>query len=123
MSKDDTIHVAPEEFAAAEAEAAESKPNYIHKFTKPFAYEGKEIISIAFNFDGLSGADALAIEGEISRLGKSVVAPAFSVDYLIRMAARSSSPMVGVDAFNAMPIRDFNKIRSAARSFLLLSEL
>lgn len=124
MSEDKkNVHIDPDEFAAAEAEATESKPEYIHKFAKPFKYDGKEIISIAFDFDGLTGADSLAIESELARLGKNIVAPAFSIDYLIRMAARASSPVVGVDAFSLMPIRDFNKIRSAARGFLLISEL
>jgi hypothetical protein len=56
-------------------------------------------------------------------MGKALVVPTFSGEYLIRMAAKACTEPIGADAFEIMSIADYNKIRSAARSFLLRSEL
>lgn len=92
---------------------------YTHVFAEPWSYEGKVYDSITFDWNKLTGADSMAIEGEIQAMGKALITPEFSGDYLIRMAARSSEPRIGIDVITAMPISDFNKIRSRARSFLL----
>jgi hypothetical protein len=42
-----------------------------------------------------------------------------SGEYQIRLAARACKERLGVDAFTAMPLRDFRRIRNRARSFLL----
>lgn len=112
-----------DEFSVAESEAVGSGSLYIHKFRKPFEYEGMKISELRIDFEQLTGGDGLDIENELMRAGKAVVAPAFSGEYLIRMAARASSPKVGADAFKLMSLSDYNKVRSAARSFLLKSEL
>ena len=67
--------------------------------------------------------DGLAIENEMQQLGKAVIVPTFSGEYLIRMAAKACTIPIGADAFENMSLSDYNKIRSAARSFLLNSEL
>mgnify|MGYP000010656769 FL=1 len=66
-------------------------------------------------------------------MNKPVIVPTFSGQYLIRMAARActttlttpdgKSRRIGVDVIQALPIGDYNRIRSKARTFLLASEL
>lgn len=111
------------EFAVAEKEAAESGYTYTHKFKKPFEYQGKTYEEMTFDWGKLTGRDGLAIENELQQIGKVAIVPQFSGEYLIRLSARACTVPIGADAFEAMPISDYNKIRSAARSFLLKSEL
>lgn len=112
----------PEEFAVAEKEAENSGYEYTHKFRKPFAYMGKTYDELTFDWGTLTGKDGLSIELELQALGKPSVVPAFSGEYKIRMAARACTTQIGADAFEQMPLYDFNKISDRARSFLLKSE-
>lgn len=96
---------------------------YIHIFRTPYAYEGRNYETLTFDFDKLTGNDALAIEEEMQANGKPVIVPTLSGDYLVRMAARACTERVGVDFFGALPIREYQVIRNKARSFLLKSEL
>ncbi len=111
------------ELEEAKKMAEKEKNQYVHVFQKPFSYEGKTFEKLTLNWEKLTGYDGLAIENELQSLGKPVVIPSLSGEYLIRMAARASTEVIGADAISAMPIRDFNKIRSEARSFLLKTEL
>jgi hypothetical protein len=113
---------AAKEMEAAEAEALkDGAPQYVHYFRKPFEWEGREHTKLEFDFEKLTGGDALAIENELAMKGIQVITPTFSSPFLIRMASRACG--LGVDAFEAMTIRDYNQIRSKARNFLLSSEL
>ena len=95
---------------------------FTYEFRKPIAYENRSITKLSFDWETLTGRDALNIENELQALGKMVLEPAFSGDYIVRMAARASEPSVDLDFFNYVSLRDLNKIRSAARTFLLKSE-
>ena len=110
------------ELLAAMAEVKEDGRVYVHKFKRPFAYMGKTYTELIFDWDKLLGADGLAIEAELQALGHPIVVPAFSGAYLIRMAAKACIERIGSDAFELMSLSDYNRIRSAARSFLLASE-
>lgn len=110
------------EFAVAEASATESEYSYTLAFRKPFVYQGKTYKELVFDWDRLTGKDGLAIEAEMQQLGKPVIVPTFSGEYLIRMAARACIEPLASDAFELMPLVEYNKVRSAARSFLLKSE-
>ena len=121
--KKEQVFVDADEFAVAEKEAVNSDYTYTHKFRKPFEYQGKVYNELTFEWGKLTGKDGLAIENELQQLGKAVIVPTFSGEYLIRIAARACTAPIGADAFEIMPIADYNKIRSAARSFLLKSEL
>lgn len=123
------------EFEAAEAEAKEPQADvstYTHKFKKPVTIEGYTFEELTFDFGTLTGADSLAIEDELQALNKPVIVPTFSGQYLTRVAARACTTMlttpdgksrrVGADVIMALPISDYNRIRSKARSFLLASE-
>jgi len=118
-----SVIIDADEFAVAEQEAEQSAYTYVHKFRKPYAYEGKTYDELTFDWGKLTGKDGLAIENEMQQIGKAVIVPTFSGEYLIRLASRACTVPIGADAFENMPISDFNKIRSAARSFLLKSEL
>lgn len=122
-NKTNAATIGGEEFAAAESKAEESGYSFTHKFNHPFTFEGMTYTELTFDWGKLTGEDGLAIENEMRSLGQPVIVPTFSGEYLIRMAARACTTAIGQDAIRAMPISDYNKIRSAARSFLLKSEL
>ncbi len=115
--------ISADEFAVAEKEAKERQgfDTYTHKFRKPFTYEGKTYEDLTFEWDKLSGNDYLAIEGEMAALGKVLIAPEFSGDFIVRMIAKACTEKIGSDIIGAMPLCDFNKIRKEARSFLMNS--
>ena len=109
------------EAAKQEAEEREDIYSYTHELKREFEYEGEKYKSIHFDWGKLTGNDGLEIENEMQALGTPVVIPSLSGGYLIRMAAKASGMPVNV--LLALPIREYNKIRSEARSFLLKSEL
>ena len=117
----DTID--PAEFAVAEKEAAASDLTHIHVFRQPFTYEGKTYETLTFDFGKLTGNDGIAIQEELDAIGKPVLVPAVSANYLLRMAARACVPPIAENVIRAMPLFEFNKITGAARSFLLKSGL
>ena len=110
------------EFAVAVQEALESTSAVTVQLSRPFTYEGETYAELRFDWDKLTGEDSLSIENELQAQGKFVVAPTFSGEYLVRMAARACTAKIGQDLIRALPISDYNRIRSAARSFLLRSE-
>lgn len=112
----------PKEFAAAEQEAAESTSTVTITLSRPVTYESDTYTELSFDFGKLTGEDSLAIENELQAQSKFVVVPTFSGEYLVRMAARACTANVGQDMIRSLPISDYNRIRSAARSFLLKSE-
>ena len=109
------------EITAAKNAANDNSPVYTHIFKVPFVREDKTYEKLTFDFAGLTGADCLAIEDEMRMLGKPLIAPEFSGEFLCRMSARAAG--VGADVLMALPMADYNKIRSKARSFLLASGL
>jgi len=111
-----------DEFSVAKKEAESTAGTFTHTFRKPFAYMGKTYTELRFDWESLTGRDSLAIEAELQALGTPVIVPTFSGAYLIRMAAKACTEKIGADAFELMPLSDYNKIRSAARSFLLAAE-
>ena len=112
------------EMQAAKQEAKTSSATYTHKFATPFEFEGKTYENLTFNWGALTGYDHLAIEAEIAAMGKALVTPEFSGEFLVRMASRACTEEgVGSDALMAMPFDDFHHIRGKARSFLLKTAL
>ena len=120
MSEKNTeIMIDEKELSVAETEAKEAKSVYVHEFETPFTYEGKTYDKLTFDWGSLTGKDSLAIETELQDLGKAVIVPEFSGDYLIRMAARACTEKISPDHLLGMRLADYNKIRGKARSFLL----
>ena len=90
-----------DEYAAAEAQAKESVGNYTLKLKRPFTYEGQTFDELNFDFEGLTGDDALAIEDELQAIGKPTISPTFSGQFLVRMAARACTNTI-IDASPAV---------------------
>ena len=86
---------------------------------RPITYNDKEYTELTFDFDALTGSDSLAIEDELMALGKSALVPALSSEYLIRFAAKACKEPIGSDIFLAMNIKDYQRVRNAAKNFLL----
>ena len=90
---------------------------YTHKFKRPFEYCGKAYKEIIFDFESLAGRDMVAISTEMQNSGEILTTAEFSPGFQYRMAARAAG--IGSDVLEAMPLSDFNRITSAARSFLI----
>lgn len=90
---------------------------YTHVFKKPFEYEGKTYTELTFNFERLSGRDMVSIETEMQMNNEYALAPEISRSFQGKMAAKAAG--IGSDVLEAMPLKDFNKITNAARSFLI----
>ena len=121
MNKENMI-IDNEEFEAAKKEAETSKDVFTLKFKTPIKYNEEEYHTLTFDFDKLTGNDDLEIEDELTSLNIVLVAPAFSGQYLIRMAAKACKEPIGSDLIKNLPLKYYSKIRSAARSFLLKTE-
>ena len=90
---------------------------YVHKFKKPFEYEGKKYTTLNFYFENLTGRDMISIETEMQARNEYAIDPLLSRNFQSKMAARAGG--IASDALEAMPIREFNKIASATRNFLI----
>ena len=104
-----------------ETKEEDSLGTYIHVLNKPFTYEDKTYEELVFEWGKLTGRDSLSIENEVLRLGRPFVSPEFSAEYLVRMAAKACTLPLGIDLLEALPLVEFNRIKSKARSFLLMS--
>lgn len=102
----------------ANGKAAETDAGiYTHTFKVPFVYGGATYQELTFNFERLTGRDMVAIETEMQMNGEYALAPEVSRCFQAKMAARAAG--IGSDILDAMPLKDFNRITNAARSFLL----
>ena len=127
MSTEKNMVIASDNMAVVEQESEggqsvdiveNSRDVYTHKFKAPFSYEGKTYEELCFDFGRLTGRDGAAIENEIQISGRPVIVPSLSGEYLMRMAARACTTRIGFDVLKAIPLSDYNRIRSAARNFL-----
>lgn len=123
--ENNALAVDEEEYEVAMEEAKNSQDTYVHEFSTPFTFEGEKFETLHFDFGSLTGNDSLAIENEMTSLGMATVVPEFSGEYLIRLAMRACTDRradgrkLGVDAFKALPLAAFVRIRGRARAFLL----
>lgn len=111
-----------ENLTLVENEGAVNSSLVTIKLSKPFEYEGNVFEELSFDFDKLTGADDKAIERELQAKNLPVMVAALSTEYLVRMCARACTAEIGHDAFDYMPLKDHNKIKTAGRNFLLKSE-
>ena len=88
---------------------------YTHTFKKPFEYEGKTYTELTFK--KMTGRDMVSIETEMQMNNEYCLAPEVSRSFQAKMAAKAAG--IGSDVLDAMPIKDFNRITNAARSFLI----
>lgn len=110
--------VTRENTSGTEKDGVESDAGvYTHVFKKPFEYEGRTYTELTFNFERLSGRDMVSIETEMQMANEYALAPEISRSFQGKMAAKAAG--IGSDVLEAMPLKDFNKITNAARSFLI----
>lgn len=116
-------NVDEKELELAQQEAENSTDTFTIHLKKPVLYNNTEYSELSFDFSKLTGRAGLDIEQELQAIGRPALIPAFSGEYLVRMAARAcTTAKIGCDIFDNMKLSDYNKVRSAARSFLLQSE-
>lgn len=111
-----------EEVKKAEEAATNAQDLFVLKLKRPLTYNGRVYEELSFDFEGLTGADSLEVEAELSRRNIQVPIFAFSAEYIIRIAARACTTPIGSDAFKLMSLRDYGKVRSATRNFLMRTE-
>lgn len=90
---------------------------YVHKFKKPFEYEGKKYATLNFYFERLTGRDVITIENEMQANNEYALDPLISRSFQSKMASKAGG--VGVDMLEALPMQEFNRITNAARNFLI----
>lgn len=87
---------------------------------KPLMYNGKEYTKLTFDFNKLTGADAVNIEDEMAAKGNTIfMNEVASSVYLMTMAARACEEHIPYNALKNLGIVDFNRIKNKARLFLL----
>jgi hypothetical protein len=111
-----------EELEQAKVEAKNAENLFKLKLKKPLSYEGTDYTELSFDFDNLTGRDSLDVERELAMRAIQVAVPAFSGEYIIRIAAKACTEPLGSDAFEAMSLRDYNRLRGKVRNFLMASE-
>lgn len=90
------------------------------KLSKPVTYNGEEISELNFDFNKITGRDAIEIEDELQRIGKlSMFSQVSNINYIIRVAARGCEKAVGSDIFSLVSISDFNALRNHVQLFLV----
>ena len=102
---------------AEESDGGGNAGVYVHKFKKPFEYEGKKYVTLNFYFERLTGRDMITIENEMQARNEYAIDPLLSRNFQSKMAARAGG--IGADVLEAMPMQEFNKIVNAARNFLI----
>ena len=116
---DNIVKIDEAEIEAAMADEGNGRDVYVHRFSRPFEWEGKSYETLTFDFAALTGRDSLAIEAELLAMGKPVAVREIVGEYQVRAAVRACREKLGVDALEAMPLKDCNRILNAARNFLL----
>lgn len=85
---------------------------------KPVTYNGEEYTALDFDFEGLTGEDGENVYAELRAHGIAVLVETMTPEYLIGMAARACKQSVGRDIFLRMRLKDYVRIKKAARDFL-----
>lgn len=93
---------------------------WICQLKTPITYEGNEYKSLTFNFDKLTGVEALEIEDELAMKGKPVyMNETANARYLMHVALRACEERIDFETLKKVNIADFNRIKNKARLFLL----
>ena len=95
----------------------------VYKLEESISYGDKVYEELHIDFTKLKGKDARAISAELQALGKAVILPSYSDEYLTRMVVRAAEEKIGDDFFDELTMHDYSKLIARARAFLLKSEL
>lgn len=90
---------------------------YVHTFKEPFEYEDKTYKELVFEFGKLKGKDIIAIQNEILARGGVTTSPELDAEFQSKFAAKAAG--IGSDVIENLPAKDFLRITSRARNFLL----
>ena len=90
------------------------------RLKKPLDYNGHTYEELHFDLENLTGKDSMEVEAElIQRKKGAVIVGALNNDYLMGIAAKACKEPIGSDAFMALSLKDFNRVKDAVRNFLL----
>lgn len=87
------------------------------KLSKTVEWEGKTYTELTMDYEGLTGRDMEAIDDELAAMGVVVANPNINHRYHRLLAARAAK--VPSDMLRTLPLRDYQKVTTTARSFLL----
>lgn len=91
--------------------------NYTHKFAEPVEIMGKKYTTMNFYFERLNGDDVEAVELELQQRNIVVLSAEVSSAFQSAIAARAAG--IASDEIRRLPLRDYMKIKNAARNFLV----
>ena len=114
-----------EEIGKAQAEGAidinkeegRKSLNYTHKFAKPTEIMGKKYESLTFYFEELTGDDVEDVELELQQ--RNIVVLSAEVSSAFQSAIAAKAAHMASDEIRRLPLRDYMKIKNAARNFLV----
>lgn len=108
----------PQEAAQAAQKPQESHSmNYVHKFATPVEIQGTKYTSLTFYFEDLTGDDVEIVEQELQQRNIVVLSAEVCSPFQIGMAARAAH--MPADELSRLPLREYMKIKNAARNFLV----
>lgn len=108
------------ESSPAAQNPASKKPqsmNYTHTFTEPVEILGKKYTSLTFYFENLTGDDVELVEQELQQRNIVVLSAEVCSPFQIGIAARAAG--MPSDELSRLPLREYMKIKNAARNFLV----
>jgi len=88
-----------------------------HVLKKTFTFEGKEFTEIDLDIEALTGDDLIKASKEARILGDVAPVQELSMTYLAVVAAKAAK--VPVDMINALPAKEFSKVKIVVQNFLL----
>lgn len=91
--------------------------NYTHKFAKPTEIMGRKYESLTFYFEELTGDDVEAVELELQQ--RNIVVLSAEVSSAFQSAIAAKAAHMASDEIRRLPLRDYMKIKNAARNFLV----
>lgn len=105
-------------------EKAPDNPGIVEiKLKKPLDYNGAMYDTITLDLENLTGKDSMEVEAELMQRKKgAVIYGALNNDYIMGIAAKACAKAkmpIGSDAFLAMSLKDYNRVKEAVRNFLL----
>ena len=91
------------------------------KLSKPITFDGKTIEEINLDLDSLTGADIeLCVREAVAAKGESIIAYEIDIDFHVQVAVKLTG--IGRDTLRLLPARDYRRVMSSIRNFLLDSE-
>lgn len=100
-----------------EKSGPEKSLNYTHKFAKPTEIMGKKYESLTFYFEELTGDDVENVELELQQ--RNIVVLSAEVSSAFQSAIAAKAARMASDEIRRLPLRDYMKIKNAARNFLV----